>query len=221
MKILIIEDNQILSNNISTYLKLKGIESKQLFIWRNVNYELISNDYDLVILDLGLPDIDWIKVSQDIRNSWKNIPILMLTARNTIKDKVSGFNAWADDYLVKPFEYEELLIRIKALVRRDFTIKSTNIVFGKQKNIELDTNSKKILKDWNNIHLSNLELNLLIYLIHNKWKVISKEKLYKKVWWEYDEFKMSRKVDVYVWYIRKKLWKDIIWTVRWEWYIIK
>ena len=108
MKILIVEDNELLSNNIVTYLKLKKIETKQLFSWSGVNYELVSNNYDVVILDIWLPEIDWIEVCKQIRNSGKNIPILMLTARNKIADKMSWFNAWADDYLTKPFEYEEL-----------------------------------------------------------------------------------------------------------------
>lgn len=220
MKILIVEDNELLSNNISTYLKLKDIETKQLFTWSGVNYELTSNNYDAVILDIWLPEVDWIEVCEQIRNSWKNIPILILTARNKIDDKISWFNAWADDYLTKPFEYEELLMRINALVRRDYSIKSENITLWEKKDIELNVNSKKITKNWKDVHLSRLEVELLIYLAHNKWKVISKEELLQKVWWEYDDFKMSRNVDVYVWYLRKKLGKKIIETIRWEWYII-
>ena len=220
MKILIVEDNELLSNNISTYLNLKDIETKQLFTWLEVNYELTTNSYDLVILDLGLPDIEWIEVCKTIRNSWKNIPILMLTARNTISDKKSWFDAWADDYLTKPFEYEEILMRINALVRRNFTVKSENILLDENENIELDINLKQVKKDWEVVHLSKLEIDLLIYLVHNKWKIISKEILLEKVWWEYDNFKISRTIDVYIWYLRKKLWKEIIQTVRWEWYII-
>lgn len=220
MKILIVEDNELLSNNISTYLNLKDIETKQLLTWLEVNYELTNNSYDLVILDLGLPDIEWIEVCKTIRNSWKNIPILMLTARNTINDKKSWFDAWADDYLTKPFEYEEILMRINALVRRNFTVKSENIILDEDENIELDINLKQVKKDWEEIHLSKLEIDLLIYLVHNKWKIITKEILLEKVWWEYDNFKISRTVDVYVWYLRKKIWKGIIQTIRWEWYII-
>lgn len=218
MKVLLVEDNEILSNNIETYLKLKDIEAKQLFTWKGVNFELSSNNYDLVILDLWLPEVDWIDICEQIRNSWKNIPILMLTARNKIDDKIKWFNAWADDYLTKPFEYEELLIRINALVRRNYSVKSENIELW---NINIDSNSKKVTKEKQEIHLSHLEYNLLIYLIQNKWKVMSKQVLSEKVWWEYDDFKMSRNVDVYIWYLRKKLGKEIIETVRGEWYIIK
>jgi len=219
MKILVVEDNQILSNNIHAYLKLKNIESKQFFEWKAVNYELTNNDYDAVILDLWLPDIDGLEVATQIRKSWKNIPILMLTARSNIKDKLSGFDSWADDYLTKPFDYEELLMRINALVRRNQTIKSNNIKLDNF-DIEIDINTKKILLKNKEIHLSKLELNLLIYLVNHKWTIISKERLLEKVWWEYDEFGQTRTVDVYVWYLRKKLWKSVIETVRWSGYII-
>ena len=217
MKILIVEDNEILSKNIATYLKLENIDFKQLFLGKNVNYELTINNYDLIILDLWLPDIDWLELCKNIRNSGKNIPILILTARNTIENKIEWLNSWSDDYLTKPFDYDELLARIKALVRRNFSIKSNNIVLW---NIEIDINEKKVKLNWSLVHLSNLELNLLIYLIQNKAKVISKEQLLEKVWWEYDNFNMTRTVDVYIWYLRKKLWKNIIKTVRWQWYII-
>lgn len=218
MKILIIEDNKLLSDNIKTYLKLVWIEVTQLFSPITANYELTINDYDLVILDLWLPDMDWIEVCEKIRESWKNIPILMLTARNNIKDKISWFKAGADDYLTKPFDYEELLIRIKALVRRNFSVKWQNIKIWEH--ILLDIENKKVKLYWKEVHLSHLEIDLLIYLVHNKWKVISKEELLNKVWWEYDAFKENRTVDVYVWYLRKKLWNELIETVRWQWYTI-
>jgi DNA-binding response OmpR family regulator len=217
LKVLIVEDNEILSNNISKYLELEWIESKQLFSWEKVAFELVSNDYDLIILDLWLWEIDWLDVCKKIRDMWKNIPILILTSRNTLNDKKLGFNSWADDYLTKPFDYEELILRINALVRRNFTVKSNNIVLW---NIIIEVDNKKILINWEDIHLSQLEFQLLLYLVHNKTKVISKKELLEKVWWEYDDFSMSRTVDVYVWYLRKKLWKNLIETVRWQWYII-
>lgn len=220
MKVLIVEDNELLSNNIATYLKLKNIEIKQLFTWSGVNFELASNNYDLVILDVWLPEINWIEICEQIRNSWKNIPILLLTARNKIEDKILWFEAWADDYLVKPFEYEELLMRINALIRRDFMVKNDILKLWENKDIKIDLNTKKIQKNWKDVHLSRLELNLLTYLVHNKWKVVSKEELFEKVWWEYNNFKVSRNVDVYIWYLRKKLGKKVIETMRWEWYII-
>lgn len=217
MKILIVEDNEILSNNIKTFLGLENIEAVQVFSGAWVNYELTTNTYDLVILDIWLPDVDGISVSKKIRESGKNIPILMLTARNTKQDKMDGFSAWADDYLTKPFDYDELVMRIRALVRRNYSIKSASITIG---DIEILLDAKKVYQKEQEIHLSSLEIDLLVYLVRNRGKIISKEELLDKVWWEYDEFNMSRTVDVYIWYLRKKLWKELIETARWEWYII-
>jgi len=98
-----------------------------LFSGSRVNFELTASGYDLVILDLGLPDIDGLSVAKQIRTSGKNIPILMLTARDTKHDKLSGFASGADDYMTKPFDYDELLVRIHALVRRGFVVKSDSI----------------------------------------------------------------------------------------------
>lgn len=217
LNILIVEDNKILSNNISTYLKLEWIKSKQLFDWEKVVYEIVSNNYDLIVLDIWLWKISWLEVCKKIRDLWKNIPILMLTARTTLDDKKKGFNSWADDYLTKPFEYEELLLRINALIRRNFTIKSDNIILG---DIEINVDKKRVIKNWEELHLSNLEYELFLYLVHNKTKIISKKELLERVWWEYDDFFISRTVDVYIWYLRKKIWKDIVETIRWQWYVI-
>lgn len=218
MKILIVEDNKILSNNISKYLSLEKIESNQLFSWEKVKYELVSNSYDLVIMDLWLWEFNWIDIIESLRKDWINIPVLILTSRDTIKDKISWFNSWADDYLTKPFDYEELLLRIQALVRRNFSNKSENITLW---NIEIDKSKKEVKLDWNIIHLSKLEYELLTYLLNYQWKIVSKKELLEKVWGEYDDFFPSRTVDIYVWYLRKKLSKDLIETIRWEWYLIK
>jgi len=217
IKILMIEDDWEMAELLEEFLARHNIAVENYDSPILALSSLDVNAYDLVILDLWLPDIDWLELCEKIRNSERNIPILMLTARDSIKDKLAGFNSWADDYLTKPFDYEELLMRINALVRRNYTVKSNNIILWE---IEVNLNSKKVLLNRKEVHLSNLEMNLLIYLIQNKWKVISKEELLEKVWGEYDAFLMSRTVDVYIWYLRKKLWKEIIETVRWQWYII-
>lgn len=222
MKVLIVEDNKILSNNISAYLQLENIQTHQLFEWSKVNYELTINNYDLIILDLWLPDIDGVELCKKIRNSGKNIPILMLTARNTINDKISWLKSWADDYLTKPFDYEELIVRIEVLLRRNFSVKSENIQLEIDgKTLEINKQLKQVSFENKNIHLSNTEYELLLYLVQNKWNIISKETLLEKVWWDYDDFNLSRTVDVYVWYLRKKITKSLVCTIRWEWYIIK
>lgn len=217
MKVLIVEDNKILSNNISDYLALEKIDSFQLFEWNKVNYHLVDHEYDMIILDLWLPDIDGNQVCERIRESGRNIPILILTARNMIWDKIAWFKSGADDYLTKPFDYEELLVRIHALIRRDHSIKATKIELW---DLQIHSDTKQVVFQNTPVHLSQLEFDLLLYLVKNRGKIISKETLLEKVWWEYDSFKMSRTVDVYIGYLRKKLSKDIIQTIRWEWYII-
>lgn len=215
--ILIVEDNEILSNNINKYLDLEWINSKQLFSWEKVVFELVSNDYDAIILDIWLPDINWLELCENIREKWINIPILMLTARSETKDKIAGFESWTDDYLTKPFDYDELLMRLKALIRRNMSVKSEHI---KLWDIEINLDEKIINKKEKNIKLSKTEFELFTLLVQNKWKVLSKEEIFKKVWWDYDPFTSSRKVDVYIGYLRKKLWEKVIETKRGEWYII-
>lgn len=171
----------------------------------------------MIILDLWLPDIDGNQVCERIRESGRNIPILILTARNMIWDKIAWFKSGADDYLTKPFDYEELLVRIHALIRRDHSIKATKIELW---DLQIHSDTKQVVFQNTPVHLSQLEFDLLLYLVKNRGKIISKETLLEKVWWEYDSFKMSRTVDVYIGYLRKKLSKDIIQTIRWEWYII-
>jgi two-component system copper resistance phosphate regulon response regulator CusR len=217
MKVLIVEDNKILSENIRDYLEAKGIKSKQLFDWDYVEFELSSGNYDLVILDLGLPTMNWDEVCNRIRQGGNDIPILILTSRNTINDKIKLFKSWSDDYLTKPFEYTELLLRIHALTKRSFTNKA-NII--KVNDIEIDIDMRKAFKSGNEVILSNLEFNLLTFLLQNKWKIMTKETLLEKVWWEYDAFEMSRTLDVHIWYLRKKFDSELIETIRWKWYMI-
>ena len=215
--ILIVEDNKILSWNIQKYLELEWIKSTQVFSWEKAIYEIVSWDFDAIILDIWLPNKDGLTICSEIREKGYNIPILMLTARVTTKDKITGFKSWADDYLTKPFDYEELLVRLMALIRRNYSQKSDDIKIW---NIEIILDQKSVLLKNKEIKLSKTEYELLLYLAQNNWKTLSKESIYKKVWWEYDEFENSRKVDVYIWYLRKKLWKDTIQTKRWEWYIL-
>ncbi len=217
--ILIVEDNKILSDNISKYLEIKWIKSKQIFFWKDLFYSLVSDSYDLVLLDLWLPDIDWIELCSTLREKWYNIPVLMLTSRSLTEDKIQWLESGADDYLTKPFDYNELIARINALLRRNSSVKSK--VINIWKDIIIKEDSREVTKWKKNITLSQTEFNLLLFLSKNKWNIISKEELYRKVWWEYDDLSNSRKVDVYIWYLRKKIGEDTIETVRWQWYLIK
>ena len=219
MKILIIEDNEILSRNLVRFLSLKDIQSDVSFDWTDGLYKAKINYYDVVILDINLPLMDWLEVCKNIRESGKDVPIIMLTSRSAKSDIIEWLNLWADDYLSKPFDYEELLARIKTLSRRNFKNKSnTKIIIWKY---IIDLEKIQVYKWEEQIKLSTLEFNLFKYLSQNKSKVVSRKDIYEHVWGEFDwDFMFSKTVDVYIWYLRKKLWKELIETKKWFWYII-
>jgi len=229
MKILIIEDNKSLARNISRFFKMEWIKSEVADDWL-IWYEKTSvNFYDLIILDINLPWMNWIEICEKLREKWKNIPILMLTSRSWDWDVVKWLNSWADDYLSKPFDLDVLLARINALTRRNLKNKNSKIkinfienIWDKKLEIKLEINFEKneVLKNWKNIKLSHLEFDLLKLLSQNKWKILTRSEIFDKVWWDFDEYMFSRNVDIYIWYLRKKLWKEFIETKKWVWYLI-
>lgn len=219
MKVLIIEDNEILSRNLVRYLSLKDIQSDVSFDWVEWLHKASINFYDVVILDINLPQMDGMEVCKNIREKGKDVPIIMLTSRSAKSDIIEWLNLWADDYLSKPFDYDELVARIKTLSRRNLKNKSnTKIVVW---DFVIDLEEIQVYKWEEKISLSNLEFNLFKYLAQNKWRVVSRQELYEHVWWEFDwDLMFSKTVDVYIWYLRKKLGKDILETKKWFWYII-
>lgn len=219
MKVLIIEDNEILSRNLVRYLSLKDIQSEVSFDWVEWLHKASINFYDVVILDINLPQMDGMEVCKNIREKWKDVPIIMLTSRSAKSDIIEWLNLWADDYLSKPFDYDELVARIKTLSRRNLKNKSnTKIVVW---DFVIDLEEIQVYKWDEKISLSNLEFNLFKYLAQNKWRVVSRQELYEHVWWEFDgDLMFSKTVDVYIWYLRKKLGKDILETKKGFWYII-
>lgn len=218
MKVLIIEDNVQLSKNISEYLKIKWIKSETDFDGNRWYQKILENHRDVVILDINLPGKDWMEICKDIRSKWNNTAVLMLTSRNTTKDIIDWLNIWADDYLWKPFDLDELVSRVEALYRRTASNK-TNIF--NLDNIEVDLTKRIVTKSWEDISLSNLEFDLLKYLLLNRWRPVDRKTLFENVWWDFDAHMFSRSVDVYIWYLRKKLWDDLIETRKWFGYVIK
>jgi DNA-binding response OmpR family regulator len=219
MKVLIIEDNEILSRNLVRFLSLKDIQSDVAFNWKDWLYKASINFYDVVILDINLPVMDWLEVCRSLREKWKDVPIIMLTSRSSKTDIVEWLDLWADDYLSKPFDYDELIARIKTLTRRNLKNKSNTKITVWEYIIDLE--EVQVYKADEKIKLSNLEFNLFKYLAQNVWKVVSRQELYEHVWWEFDwDVMFSKTVDVYIWYLRKKLRKDLIETKKWFWYII-
>jgi DNA-binding response OmpR family regulator len=218
MKVLIIEDNEILSRNLVRFLAMKNIASEVSFDGKEGLYKASVHFYDVIILDINLPIIDGTEVCKSLREKWKDVPIIMLTSRSAKSDIVQWLEAWADDYLSKPFDYDELIARIKSLSRRNLKNKSNTILKAWEYTVDLE--KIEVLKWKEKIKLSTLEFDLFKYLVQNKGKVVSRKDIYEKVWGEFEEFMFSKTVDVYIWYLRKKLDRNLIETKKWFWYII-
>lgn len=166
--------------------------------------------YDIVILDLGLPKQDGVTVLQRWRKDGRRMPVLILTARDRWSEKVAGFDAGADDYVTKPFHMEELLARIRALVRRAAGQVSSVITCGP---LELDTRSARVTVDGRLVKLTALEYRLLAYLAHHQGRVVSRTELTEHLY-EYDADRDSNTIEVFVGRLRRKLGVDLIQTVR-------
>lgn len=218
MKVLIVEDNEILSKNITKFLSLEGIEVVSFLNGKQALHDALIHSYDVIVLDINLWDISGLEICSTLRQKEINTPILMLTALSMMKNKIEGLEMWADDYMTKPFDYYELLARLKVLVRRNQTIKSNMITYG---DIVFDDETKKVYKKNVEVALTSVEYNLFSFLLKNKGRVFSKEELLEKVWGNFDAYMFSRTVDVYISYLRKKLWKEIITTKKWIWYVIE
>lgn len=214
MKILLIEDNKQIAENIRIYLQLENMEvlicddgEKGLFLGK-------TNDYDAIILDLMLPSIDGKTICKTIRKE-KNVPILIITAKSQLEDKLDLFEVGADDYLVKPFDLEELLARLKAVLRRG-VINS----FFKFQNVEINFQKKTALKNGEEIHLTLKEFRILELLVKNKGISLSRTDIISQLRGEENIREGDNKLDVYISNIRKKLVPDIVETVKGFWYRI-
>ena len=215
--ILIIEDNKLLAKNIKTILEINNFEWEIVDSAEEAEGKLNTHKYKLIILDINLPWKNWFEFLEELRKNGDNTPILVLTSKNTIDDKVEWLELWADDYMTKPFDMTEFIARIKAILRRQNGVKTDKIVLWE---LEIYPNEEKILKHGAQIGLSSLEFKLLMYFIKNKWKILNRQDIYEQVWWDFEEHMFSRTVDVYIANLRKKLWKDLIKTKKWSWYYI-
>lgn len=219
MRVLVVEDNEILSRNLIRYLISKDIFAEAAFDWKEWFQKAVSKYYDIVLLDINLPEINWIDVCKRLREREKDVSIIMLTSMWTNDDIVTWLDSWADDYLVKPFEYSELIARVNAVLRRKNLLRSNTVI--SIWNINLDLQKIEVTQEWKIVKLSKLEYDLFKYLAQNKWIVMSRQDIYEKVWWEFSwDFMFSKTIDVYIWYLRKKLGKDIIETKKWFWFVI-
>ncbi len=200
MRILVIEDE----HRIAEALK-KGLEQERYIVdlayTGHDGYQLASSeDYDLIVMDLMLPGMDGNTICSNLRKENIHTPILMLTAKSQVSDKVKGLDNGADDYLTKPFAFEELLSRIRALLRRPKNETSNLLTCG---NVSMDTNSFEVSVSKKRISLSSKEYNLLEYLLRHKNMIISKDQIISHVW-DYDSDILPNTVEVYVKKLRAK-----------------
>jgi len=222
-KILIIEDEPKVANFIKKGLEEHHFTSDIAFDGLIGKRMALVEKYDLIILDLNLPHINGFELCSIIRNADIRIPILMLTALGSTDDIVSGFEKGADDYLVKPFEFRELLARIRALLKRATTPVSGSSIL-KIDNLEINLDAKTVKRDNKLIVLTAKEFFLLEYLVRNEGKVISRAEIAQKIW-EIAFDASSNVIDVYINFLRKKIDKDytpkLIHTVVGMGYVVK
>ncbi|MCL5019998.1 MAG: response regulator transcription factor [Patescibacteria group bacterium] len=201
MRILVVEDEHKIANSIRRGLEQENF-AVDLSYDGNDGYDMaVSEDYDVIVLDLMLPGIDGMKICRKLREDKIQTPILMLTAKGSLQDKVTGLNSGADDYLVKPFAFEELLARIRALIRRPKESANTKLKVG---DLELDSLNYQVKRSGKSIELSRKEFSLLEYLIRNQGKIITKDQIIAHVW-NYDSDILPNTVEVYIGYLRKKI----------------
>ncbi len=200
MKILVIEDERLLADSICELLESKGFEAEAVYDGKNGTEYTELGIYDLMILDVMMPEIDGYEVARRVRADRCGIPILMLTARSGIEDKIEGLNSGADYYLTKPFDSRELLACINALLRRQGA-QINELSYG---NTSLDLESGKLIRGEKSVRLSAREFDVMRILMQSKENNVSKETLLTKVW-GYDSNAVENHVEVYVGFLRKKL----------------
>ncbi|MFJ5370357.1 MULTISPECIES: response regulator transcription factor [unclassified Bosea (in: a-proteobacteria)] len=210
MRLLVVEDDKDLNRQIVTALENAGYAVDKAFDGEEGLYLGETEPYDAVILDLGLPKVDGVAVLQGWRRAGKTMPVLILTARDRWSDKVGGFDAGADDYVVKPFHVEELLARVRALLRRAAGHATSELVCGP---VRLDTRASRVVVDGNPVKLTSHEYRLLSYLMHHQGRVVSRTELVEHLY-DQDFDRDSNTIEVFVGRLRKKLGVDIIETVR-------
>jgi two-component system OmpR family response regulator len=210
MRILVVEDEPNLLRQLKSGLEAAGYAVDTAADGEDGLYLGSTETYDAVILDLGLPEIDGLTVLDRWRKDGRAMPVLVLTARDSWSDKVAGLDAGADDYLAKPFQTEELIARLRALIRRAAGKATSELVAG---GVRLDTRSGRVSLNGEPVKLTAQEFKLLSYLMHHKGKVISRTELIEHIY-DQDFDRDSNTIEVFITRIRKKLGSDLISTTR-------
>ncbi|HVG18794.1 MAG TPA: response regulator transcription factor [Blastocatellia bacterium] len=221
MRILVVEDETGLANSIVAGLKEERYAVDHAADGESAEFLAETNEYDLIVLDVMLPKLDGFQVCRDLRSRNVTTPILMLTALDGTADKVKGLDSGAEDYLTKPFSFEEFLARVRALLRRGPLVASTTLEYA---DIKVDLIAHKVMRDGRRIELTVKEYGLLEYFLRNPGRVVSRSQLAEHVWDQYFD-PMSNVIDVSISHLRKKLEAEggarVLHSVRGMGYILK
>lgn len=221
MRVLVVEDEKYMNRIISKKLKVEGYSVDSCYDGEEALNYIKSTSYDIIIMDIMMPQKNGYEVLKEIRHEGNSVPVLFLTAKDALEDRVKGLDLGADDYLVKPFHFEELMARIRVMIRRSHGKVSNQLQIA---DLILDINAHIVKRNNNFIELSAKEFAILEYMMQNAEIVLSREKLETHIW-NYDYQGASNMIDVYIRYLRIKIDKDykhkLIHTVRGVGYMIK
>jgi DNA-binding response OmpR family regulator len=210
MRILLVEDDRSLANGLQTALRREGLAVDHVTTGKAALQAVQADAPDLIILDLGLPDMDGLEVLNSLRSGQQAPLVMVLTARDTTADKISGLDSGADDYLAKPFEMPELLARLRALERRITSVQTSDITIGQ---VTLDTLTHSVSVDGQDVELPRREFMLLKALMENPGRVMSREKLESRLYGWGEEL-ASNSIEVHIHHLRKKIPASFIKTIR-------
>lgn len=222
-RILIVEDEHKISRVLQLELEYEGYESEVASNGKDALEKIEQGNWDLVLLDIMIPELSGLEVLRRVRRAENQTPIILLTARDEVHDKVSGLDLGANDYITKPFQIEELLARVRAHLRKGVQTTNDNQNLSVA-DLQVNLHAYEVTRNGRKIELTPREFNLLVCLLKNKNIVLSREQLIESVW-GYDYFGDTNVVDVYIRYLRQKVDKDfetpLIQTVRGVGYTIK
>ena len=201
MRILIVEDDAMLADAMSRALRQSAHMVHRAANGQDADRALVGNEYDLVLLDVGLPHLDGFEVLKRLRSRRNSVPVMMLTVRDTVDDRVAGLDLGADDYLTKPFELSELEARVRALIRRSHASASAELVHGA---LRLDTVGRRLYRNGQPVDLSARELGVVELLLLREGRVVTKQQIVDHLY-GWDDTSSSNAVEVFVYRLRKKL----------------
>jgi len=217
MRLLVVEDDKDLNRQIVAGLEQAGYAVDKAFDGEEAQFLGETEPYDAAILDLGLPRVDGVAVLQAWRRAGKTMPVIILTARDRWSDKVQGFDAGADDYVTKPFHMEEILARVRAVLRRAAGHATSELTCGP---VRLDTRAGRVTVDGNPVKLTSHEYRLMAYLMHHAGRVVSRGEIVEHLY-DQDFDRDSNTIEVFVGRLRRKLGVDVIQTVRGLGYVLQ